>query len=387
VAAGGRILVAYLVFFFAIGAAFPYLPVFYRDLGLGLEQIGLLAAIQAAISLVLAPVWGGLTDRFPRSRLTLPAAGVVATIGAGGLFVATDFNQVLVGSLVLYAGLAGIGAPLDARTLELLGPERRARYGQVRAFGSLAFVVSAVAVGFLLDATDPRALFWVYLPCLVGTIVVTASIPRVGHIRSMNLWRGARDFVEAPGIALFFVGIIVVWTSLAATSAFYSIQVVALGGTASLVGLAWAVGALVEVPIMYAFPRIGARAGTERLVVLGCVGFALRAGLAALAGSPVALVAIAPIEGLAFAGVFVGGVTVLAARAPVGLGGTAQGLFSASAGLATIIGATGGGAIAGALGIPGLFAISALVALIGAALVGVALLGVPPGWRRAAARS
>jgi hypothetical protein len=62
----------------------------------------------------------------------------------------------------------------------------------------------------------------------------------------------------------------------------------------------------------------------------------------------VALVAIAPIEGLAFAGVFVGGVTVLAARAPVGLGGTAQGLFSASAGLATIIGATGGGAIAGA---------------------------------------
>ena len=72
-AAGGRILLAYLIYFAAIGAAFPYLPVFYRDIGLGLEQIGILTALQAAIQLLLAPVWGGLADRFPQTRLTLPA--------------------------------------------------------------------------------------------------------------------------------------------------------------------------------------------------------------------------------------------------------------------------------------------------------------------------
>ena len=55
---------------------------------------------------------------------------------------------------------------------------------------------------------------------------------------------------------------------------------------------------------------------------------------------------------------FVGGVTVVAARAPAGLGGTAQGLFSASAGLATILGSLGGGAVAGALGIRGLFGVA-----------------------------
>ena len=81
-AAGRRILLAYLVYFAAIGAAFPYLPVFYRDIGLGLEQIGILTAIQAAIQLLLAPVWGGLADRFPHTRLTLPLAAAVATVGA-----------------------------------------------------------------------------------------------------------------------------------------------------------------------------------------------------------------------------------------------------------------------------------------------------------------
>jgi PPP family 3-phenylpropionic acid transporter len=386
VAAGRRILLADLVYFCAIGAAFPYLPVFYRDLGLGLEQIGILTAIQAAIQLLLAPVWGGLADRFPRTRTTLPLAAAVATIGAAILFLATDFTVVLAGSVVLYGGLSGIGPTLDARTLETLGSARRSRFGEVRAFGSLAFVLSTIAVGFLLDAQGARSLFWVYLPFLLGTVIVTATIPRRGTTRSMNLLRGATDFIAKPGIALFLVAFTVVWAALAAMNAFYSIQIVALGGSPGLVGIAWAFGAAVEVPFMFAFPRIAARVGTERLVVLGSLAFALRAALAALAADPTALVAIAPLEGLGFAGVFVGGVTVIAARAPAGLGGTAQGLFSASAGLATIIGSVAGGALAGALGIAGLFGVCAAAGLVGTALVAVALLGGPrSGTVRAAA--
>jgi MFS transporter, PPP family, 3-phenylpropionic acid transporter len=374
-AAGRRILLAYLVYFAAIGAAFPYLPVFYRDIGLGLEQIGLLTALQAAVQLVLAPVWGGLADRFPHTRLTLPLAAGVASVGAAILFRATDFSGVLAGSLVLYGGVAGVAPALDARTLETLGSAGRSRYGEVRAFGSLAFVVSTLAVGFVLDAEGARALFWVYLPFLLATVVVTATIPRRGTTRSVNLMRGAGEFLATSGVAVFFFGFTVVWSALAAVTAFYSIQIVALGGSPGLVGIAWALGAIIEVPLMYAFPRIGARFGTERLVVLGSVAFALRALLAALAADPVALVLVAPLEGIGFACVFVGGVTVVAARAPAGLGGTAQGLFSACAGLATIIGSVAGGAIAGAFTIPGLFLVCGAVSLVGSGMVAVALLG------------
>ena len=91
-AAGRRILLAYLVYFGAIGASFPYLPVFYRDLGLRLEEIGLLTAVQAATQLALAPIWGGLVDRFPKVGLTLPLAAAVATAGGFILFLATDLS-------------------------------------------------------------------------------------------------------------------------------------------------------------------------------------------------------------------------------------------------------------------------------------------------------
>jgi PPP family 3-phenylpropionic acid transporter len=379
-AAGRRILLAYLVYYAAIGAAFPYLPVFYRDIGLDLAEIGALTAVQAAVQLLLAPVWGGLADRFPRTRVTLPLAAVVATVGATILFLAVGFGAVVVGSLILYGGLSGIGPTLDARTLETLGPAKRSRFGEVRAFGSLAFVLSTVAVGFLLDAEGARSLFWAYLPFLVVTAVVTATIPRRGGTtRSVSLLRGAGEFLSAKGVALFLAGFTVVWASLAAVTAFYSIQIVALGGSPGLVGIAWAIGAAIEVPYMYAFPRVAGWFGTERIVVIGSLAFALRGLLAALAVDPVALVLIAPLEGLGFASVFVGGVTVLAAHAPTGLQGTAQGVFAACAGLAAIIGSFGGGAIAGALSIPGLFLVGAVVSLTGTGIMAIALLGPGSG--------
>lgn len=373
-AAGRRILVAYLVYFTALGAAFPYLPVFYHDLGLGLAEIGALTALQAAVQLILAPVWGGLADRYPRTRLTLPLAAVVATIGAVMLFRATDFGVVLAGSVVLYGGMAGIGPTLDARTLETLGTSRRNRYGEVRAFGSLAFVLATLAIGFLLDAEGTRSLFWVFIPFLIGTAVVTASIPRRGATRSTNILRGATTFLVRGEVALFFTGVVVVWGGLAAVNAFYSIQIVALGGSAGLVGLAWSIGAFIEVPYMYAFPRIAKRFRTERLVVVGAVVLAARAFLGAFVTDPAALVVLNLLDGIGFAGVFVGGVTVVAERAPAGLQGTAQGLFAASTGLATIIGSLVGGLVAGALGITGLFAVCGVVGLAGSAILALALL-------------
>ena len=375
-AAGRRILLAYIVYFGAIGAAYPYLPVFYRDLGLTFEEIGLLTAIQAATQLALGPVWGGLVDRFPKVGLTLPTAATIATVGGFVLFRAVDFEGVLTGSILLFAGLAGIGPTLDARTLETLGPEQRHRYGQVRAFGSLAFVVVALLVGLLLDAEGSRSLFWVYLPALVATAIVTATIRRRrGLTRSVSLMRGAGEILGARGMLVFFGGFTIVWTSLTAANAFYSIQVVALGGSPALVGITWSFGAIVEVPLMYAFPRLAARIGAERLLVFGALVFTVRGLVAAIATDPVALVLIAPLEGIGFACAFVGGVTVLAERLPQSLGGTAQGLYSASSGLATIIGSAVGGTVAGAVGIPGLFATCAAIGLVGSVVIGYAVLG------------
>ena len=371
-----RLPLAYIVYFGAVGAAFPYLPVFYHDLGLSFNAIGLIAALQAGTQLITAPLWGGLADRFPRSRLTLPAAALFAAVGAVVLLVATDVIGPVAGStiggVVLFAGLAGIGPVLDARTIELLGADR-GRYGQVRSWGSAAFVVVATLVGIILDRAGPKSIFAIYLPGLLLTALVTAYLPRQGTSRSASILRGARTALAAPGMSLFLVGVFLIWTALSALNAFYSIQIVALGGGATLVGVAWAVGATVEVPIMYGFARLGARFGTQRLLILGATTFSIRALLASLALDPGALVAISVLEGFSFALFFTGGVTYIAGLAPANLSGTAQGLFASAAGLATIVGSVSGGLIAGWLTIPGLFAVTAAVHLAAAGVVAFAV--------------
>src|SRR6185295_900507 len=178
-----RLPLAYVVYFSAVGASFPYLPVFYRDLGLDFDAIGLIAALQAATQLIASPIWGGLADRFPHSRATLPAAALFACIGAIILLFGTGIMGAVLGAIVggaiLYGGLAGIGPVLDARSLELLGTDRH-RYGQVRAWGSAAFVVSASIVGVVLDREGSRSIFAIYLPALLLTALVTAFLPRRG---------------------------------------------------------------------------------------------------------------------------------------------------------------------------------------------------------------
>ena len=139
------------------------------------------------------------------------------------------------------------------------------------------------------------------------------------------------------------------------------------------------VGALVEIPIMWTFPRLSARFSAERLLVTGSAIFAVRNFLAALAPNGAVLVAIAPLEGAAFGLFFVGGVGFVAARAPAGLAGTAQGIFSATTGLATILGTGTAGLIASALTIPGLFAVASVVGVVATIVVADAVRGtVPP---------
>jgi PPP family 3-phenylpropionic acid transporter len=354
----GRAAITYAAYFAAVGAWWAYLPIYYRDLGLGLAIIGLLTALSAGIQLVTAPGWGALADRFPRSRLSLAVAALVAAAGAAGLGLSTSPLAITAAVAVLAVGLGGIAPVLDARTLDLLGA-RPQRYGQVRAIGSMAFIVVTVLVGFLLDRSGPGALFLVYVPALVVTGLVSLAVPRRGVGHRHALLPGLDAFLRAPGVLLFLAGALLTWLTLGAVNGFYSIQVVALGGTAQLAGLVWVVGAIVEIPVMWSHPRLAARAGTGRLLVIGAAVFAARSALAAVAPDAGWLVAISPLMGIGYGLFLVGGVSFVANRAPAGLQATAQGVLAAVIGLATILGTGLGGFVAGATSIPGLFAAAA----------------------------
>lgn len=358
-------------FFASIGAFFPYIAVYYRSIGLSVESIGLLAALQAAVSLGAAPLWGALVDQLGQVRAPLGVAGPGTALAATLLAVASDRPLIVVGVIGLAAAGSGIIPMLDSRTVDLLGADRD-RYGRARAWGSAAFIVGSLAVGALIDRVGPRGLFLVYVPGmfltgLLGWLLLGGQsragrrLLRVTRAEIVSLLRQGR-------LALFLVGSILFWTSVAAVTTFFSIHLVALGAPAEIVGLAWALGALVEVPLMFSFHRIVRRVGPERLLVIGVVAFAIRAAGFALAPSVALNLAVAPLGGVGFAFFYVGTVTYVARQAPPRLQATAQGIFTGTAfSVGTIVGATLGGQLGAVLSLRGLF---------GACAVGTALAAI-----------
>jgi MFS family permease len=97
--------------------------------------------------------------------------------------------------------------------------------------------------------------------------------------------------------------------------------------------------------------------------------FVTRAVIAALTTDPIVLVIASGINGIGFACFLVGGVTYVSRRAPPELAATAQSVFQGfGMGLGQIVASAGGGALAGAVTLPGLFLVSAA---IGSAATGI----------------
>jgi PPP family 3-phenylpropionic acid transporter len=373
-----RATLAYVAAFAAIGANFPYLPVHYRALGLDLAAIGMLAALWAGASLLASPLWGGVTDRFPRSRAVLPAAALLAALAATGLSQAEALPAIAVGVACVAMATAGVTPMLDARTLDILGDDR-AGYGRIRGWGSVAFVVSTAVVGIVVGRVGTEALFAVWVPALVLTAAIALALPRSRRASAAgSVWSGASRVVRAPGLGAFLAAAFVMWAATAATTSFLSVRLYDLGAGAEAAGAAWVVGSIVEIPVMFAFPRLAARFGAHRLLVAGAGFFAARCVLYAVAGTPEVLVAGAALEGLGYGLFFVASVGYVAELAPKGRIATAQGVLSAvTFGLATITGAMVGGAIATAVTIPGLFAVAGVVGVAAVGAVVLALRAAP----------
>jgi PPP family 3-phenylpropionic acid transporter len=377
-----RASVAYVIVYIAIAAWAPYLAPYYRSLNLPLEAIGLLMAMTSAVALLSAPIWGMIHDRLPQSRTLIPLASAILAVGCFGL-AGSGASWLLVPSAAAFAvGASGLTPMMDVRVLDMAAADRT-RYARVRVWGSISFMVAAPLVGVLINHQGPGALFWVLAPAaLVGGLATVLLPARTSAVRAPSLRRAPGVVLGHRPIALFLIGALVGWTAVAAQNAFFSIYLAQLGASSDIVGWAWSVAALLEVPAMFFFPVLARRFGVERLIVAGSLILVVRQAANVVFTDPALLVGFSLIQGLGYSLLLIGGITFVSRRAPMGTAATAQGILTAVASSsATILGSGLGGVVAGWLGIRGLYAVASC---LGIAAVGLIALAVLPAARREA---
>jgi len=363
----------YVALYAAIGALVPFIPVYYQSLGITLDGIGLLAALAAAAGAMAAPLWGVAADRVGSTRRILLISGLGAAASAVLLGVAPPTIPLLLAVVLLYGFEAGALAVLDAQALERLGGDRN-RYAQLRVWGSASFIFSVLLVGWLVERSEIRAIFPVLTAALAATALIGGGLRGQSAVQPAPVLSGLRAVLGNQVLRRFLGAVLVAWSANTAVNSFLSIHLLHIGASSALVGSSWAIGALVEVPVMLGYPALAARIGVERLVVAGAAALVLRVLALLLVRDPVLATASMGIHGVGYALLLVGGVVYVSRHAPDGAAAAAQGVLGATVfGLAAIVGPGMGGVFAESLGVEGMFAVAAIAIAIGLGALAVAL--------------
>ena len=358
-------------YFASIGAFNPFAPLWFKELGFSTLAIGTIASLQAWTRVLGPYAWGWLGDHgTPRVRLVQLAAGL-SLLAACALLWVRGYTAVAVCTALLFLANGGV-VPLTEATLArhlATGQGMDAgRYGRVRVWGSVGFIVAVVAFGALLE----RGGIGLFPALVVGTygalVLAALRLPVAREApHSQDGVPPVLSVLRRPVVAWFFASVF--FTVLAHTSlyTFFSLYLDSLGHGKATVGLLWAVSVAVEIAFFWwqgrFFDRLSPAAWLQWAAAFSVLRFALTAAFGA---QLVVLVLAQALHLFTFAAQHAACIATLARHFPGALRGRGQALYTVLGyGISGVVGGLGGGWLSTRLGIGAVFWAAVAAAALG----------------------
>ncbi|APR84538.1 Putative 3-phenylpropionic acid transporter [Minicystis rosea] len=374
----------YFAVFAALGAYAPFFPRWLEARGIEGIAMGAVSALVPALGVLGPPAVGLLADALglrgsllrvacAGACLSLAGLGITSAAGAslsfGVVFAAVFFYAAFRSPMVMLADVVALEhAPAAGTT-----------YGRIRLWGSMGFLAAVLVTGRILGARGPAV-----LPLTVSALLFIAflsawTLPQRPGTRRLPVVPEARALLASRDFSAFLAVSLLAQSAHVAYDLCFSLHLRDLGASSDLVGISWAVGVVFEVALMAFAERILARFAAPSLLAFAIFGATLRWALIARVGSITVLLVLQPLHAISFALWWVASLAYLKARAPAHALATAQGLFSASSAIGSVVGMLAWGALYRHSGGSTVFTVAALVGLVA---VTIALV-----WSRAARRA
>ncbi|MFD4369509.1 sugar porter family MFS transporter [Rhodococcus sp. NPDC058521] len=168
------------------------------DLDLGDAQQGLVTSILLLGAMVAAMFTGGLADRFGRKAM-LGCAGVLFLLGFAGSALATGFELLLLGRLVMGLGV-GIASALVPTYLGEISPAQiRGRMLTLNQLLQTVGMLVAYVVNLAFSGSgDWRAMFWVgAIPAVLLAVIVVRLPESPAWLIAKGRTDSARSLIES----------------------------------------------------------------------------------------------------------------------------------------------------------------------------------------------
>lgn len=353
----------YFFFFGAQGAMTPFLSLFYKRAGLSATEIALLLSVPPVMLFLSQPLFGQLADR-SGNRARLFGQVLVAAALAGALVSLGSSFWTFLPLVALWSFFAGpLGAIADSIAL---GEVQRtgASYPRMRLWGSVAWVIATTVGGWLYNRIDLRWSFAFYAAISLITLIFSRRLPAQGVSRERGPLPPFSTLFRIPELTGFLLCSGLLQVTVAANSAFLSIHIGNLGGSNSVVGLAWAIAALVEVPVWLYLDRITERFGAMQVVTVSAFMYGVRWLLMGVAPSAGLVLVLQTLQAVTFALFAPTAVQIVGRLVPEELRTSGQALLVlVNSGVATVIGNLASGRLVDAAGTAMLYRTASAVAL------------------------
>jgi PPP family 3-phenylpropionic acid transporter len=258
---------AFYFFYFAyLGAFAPFFALYLTSVGMNAVEIGVLMALPQLTRILAPHLWGWLADHTGRRIGVVRISGAAGMVAFLGVFAGDSFAW-LFGVLFAMMFFWSAALPLvEATTLSKLGDET-ARYGRIRVWGSVGFIAAVVAVGYLIDATGPRAVLWVVAGLMAGMLLLSFTLsesrPEPHESDDLPVWQ----IVRKPAVLAVIGASALMAAAHGPYYTFYTIHLVDHGYTKSAAGWLWALGVICEIGIFIWMSRLY-RAFTLRSILI-----------------------------------------------------------------------------------------------------------------------
>lgn len=339
-----RLSAYYFAYFAFVGAYGSYFGLLLQALGFSAPQIAILLSLMQVMRLFAPYLWGSLADRWGRRAAIVSLASLASLVSFLPLFVVREFGAIFL-TLGLLAFFWCAALPLiESLTLGHLrqAPER---YGRIRLWGSLGFIVSVALVGVLLDQVAIEHLRWVCVALLGLTTLAAVVLPEGVASPPGATPAPLRELLLRPYVLALFAGCFFMSLAHGPLYVFYSIYLVDHGYSKTMVGALWSLGVIAEIGIFLGMPRLLRRFSLRQLLLASFAAATLRFGLIGWGVLLVPVLVLAQLlHALTFGVCHAASIAALHRWFPLQQQGRVQGLYgSASFGAGGLIGALGSG--------------------------------------------
>lgn len=354
-----------------------FLPLYLQFKGLRETEIGWVLAIGPLATIFAQPFWGYLSDKFKTVKWILLICIIGLLIGSSSFFQMETLISILLMGAVFYFFTTPIGALGDSLA------QRRAMdlgisFGSIRTWGSIGFAISSLVIGALLSRVGIQYMIWPYLFFGTMALLVVFRLKDVKVDTDPVQFKDIEKIIKNKPFLIFLVLMIFITIPHRANDSFIGLYVTELGGSESLVGLAWFVGVFMEA-VVFASAGFWFRKYQPIVFVIAAgVLYTIRWLLYAAIDNPFLIIALQFMHGLTYGVFYIAAFQLVTRLIPKSLQATGHLVFFAVFfGVSGIVSSLSGGAIMDSLGGSSLYFGMGVFTFIG-----TVLLTVYHGWSR-----